>query len=89
MDERERDERERDEREKDERKATSKSRMVIETKIAFLERTVDDLSDVLLDQGRGMEALEARLAKLEARLSDFQNAEGGESDPLEERPPHY
>jgi SlyX protein len=61
----------------------------VESKIAFLERTVDDLSDVLLDQGKALEALGARLAKLEARLFDAQNVEDGPSDPYEERPPHY
>ena len=69
--------------------STSEARNVIESKIAFLERTVDDLSDVILSQGKSLDALGARLAKLEARLHDVQNEEGGEVDPLEERPPHY
>ncbi len=68
---------------------TSETRIAVESKIAFLERTVDDLNDVILTQGKSLDALEARLAKLEARLHDVQNAEGGEVDPLEERPPHY
>ncbi len=68
---------------------TSETRIAVESKIAFLERTVDDLNDVILAQGKSLDALEARLVKLEARLHGVQNAEGGEVDPLEERPPHY
>ena len=68
---------------------TSESRIAVESKIAFLERTVDDLNDVILAQGKSLDALEARLVKLEARLHGVQNAEGGEVDPLEESPPHY
>lgn len=67
----------------------TEARIALESKLAFLERTVDDLNDVILDQARSFEALEARLAKLEARLHDAHNAEGGEPDPLAERPPHY
>ena len=62
---------------------------MFESKIAFLERTVDHLNEAILAQGKTLNELGARLAKLEARLLDVQNAEGGDVDLLDERPPHY
>jgi len=73
----------------DNRENTSDTRIEVESKIAFIERAVDDLNDVILDQARSFEALEARLAKLEARLNEGDNSHGEGLDPLEERPPHY
>ena len=62
----------------------------LEMKIAFLERTTDDLGDVLLAQSSHIEKLEARLRELEDRMASKQEGEPQESaDPLEERPPHY
>lgn len=60
----------------------------IQTKIAFLERGVAELSDVLFRQHREIQTLEAKLKALSERLS------GGQSDetprpPEQERPPHY
>ncbi len=45
----------------------SEHRLVeLEMKLAFLERTNDDLSDVVLEQGRALEQLQARIRRLEA-----------------------
>lgn len=68
---------------------SSDTRNAIESKIAFLERTIDDLSDVILAQGRTLDELASRMARLEARLHEAQDAAGTELDPLEERPPHH
>ena len=35
----------------------------LETKIAFLERTCEELGDVILDQGRSLESLSQRLGR--------------------------
>jgi len=69
--------------------SSSELRNALESKIAFLERTVDDLNDVILAQASALDDLARRLARLEARLCEVQDAAGGEIDPLEERPPHY
>jgi SlyX protein len=62
----------------------------LEIKIAFLERTLEELADVVLDQGRELERLERRLRELDSRLaSKPEGGEGAEVDPLQERPPHY
>lgn len=74
----------------------------IESKLAFAEHTLDDLSEVLADQGRTLEALERRVAEIEERASPGSGVAGageladprGElpeelPDELDERPPHY
>lgn len=65
----------------------SAERIELETKIGFLERTVEALNDVILEQGQTLERFARSLASLEARLGSATEAE--ESDPLLERPPHY
>ncbi len=62
----------------------------LEMKLGFLERTVEDLNEVLLGQNKGIERIERRLKELEERISSKQD--GGQpdmADPLDERPPHY
>ena len=60
----------------------------IQTKIAFLERTAAELSDVVFQQHREIQVLEAKLKSLADRLSGAQSDESPR--PLEqERPPHY
>jgi SlyX protein len=71
----------------------------LETRIAFLEQTLDDLNEVVIDQSRLIQRLEDRLARLEGRLvgdGDPGQAPmpgtGGtpdRTDLLDERPPHY
>jgi SlyX protein len=60
----------------------------IQTKIAFLERAVSELSDVLFRQHREIQVLEARLKALSERLSGAQ-ADEASRPPEQERPPHY
>jgi uncharacterized coiled-coil protein SlyX len=60
----------------------------IQTKIAFLERGVAELSDVLFRQHREIQALEAKLKTLSERLSSAQSDENPRT-PEQERPPHY
>lgn len=70
------------------RKPATAREVELESKLAFLEHTLDALSEVVLEQGKAVEQLGERLARAESRLQ----GEGGpaeESDPLLERPPHY
>ena len=60
----------------------------IQTKIAFLERAVSELSDVLFRQHGEIQALEAKLKALSERLSGAQSDETPRP-PEQERPPHY
>ena len=62
----------------------------LQSKIAFLERTVETLDEVVIEQGREIEGLTKRLALLEGKLRGLVDAaDGEEPDPLSERPPHY
>ena len=60
----------------------------LEIKLAFLERTANELSDVVYKQQQDIVALNERLALLTSRFDAFK-AEGGEYTAEEERPPHY
>jgi uncharacterized coiled-coil protein SlyX len=60
----------------------------IETKIAYLERTTVELSDVVFRQHREIQTLQVRVDALQERL----NAVHAEESPRisdQERPPHY
>ncbi len=60
----------------------------LETKIAFLERANNELSDVVYQQHREIEALRARLESLADRVVALQSEEPPRT--LEdEKPPHY
>ncbi|MCC5988217.1 MAG: SlyX family protein [Pararhodobacter sp.] len=60
-----------------------------EERIAHLTRTVDDLSDLLREQGRQIERLQAQLAHLIEREAE-REAESGASVTLgDEKPPHW
>ncbi len=62
----------------------------LEIKLGFLERTLEELSEVVLGQGKEIERLERRVAQLGERLASKGDGAGdAEPDPLEERPPHY
>jgi uncharacterized coiled-coil protein SlyX len=58
----------------------------IESKIAFLEQTTSELSDVIVRQQQEIRALEAKVARLSELLEAIKEA------PLAadtEKPPHY
>lgn len=59
--------------------------MLLETKIAYYEKTNQDLNEVVIAQGRELDALRLRLQVLERQLRSLDE---GESMP-HERPPHY
>lgn len=60
----------------------------IETKIAFLERANNELSDVVFRQRQEIDGLRAQLAAFAARL-DSNQPEERPYTLEEERPPHY
>jgi uncharacterized coiled-coil protein SlyX len=59
--------------------------VLLETKIAYYEKTNFDLNDVVIAQGREIDSLRKRLEALERQLRALDE---GESVP-HERPPHY
>lgn len=60
----------------------------LESKLAFLERTLELLDEVVREQDQRLEAFERRLAELGERFSKAEG-EAEERDPADERPPHY
>lgn len=64
---------------------TTERFILLETKIAYQEKLLQELSDLLREKGLALERLALRVQRLEHA------AQGeGESEPLpHERPPHY
>ena len=60
----------------------------LETKIAFLERANNELSDVVYRQQREIQGLRAKLDGLAERVSSMRSPDEGRT-PEDERPPHY
>ena len=62
----------------------------LETHVAFQERTLQDLSDVICSQQKEIEDLKSKLENIEERLKQADEAAEGEPSPPEvEIPPHY
>lgn len=58
--------------------------LVLETKVAYQEKLIADLNEVLLERGREIDTLTARVQNLEKAFRE----DPGE-DPGDEPPPHY
>jgi SlyX protein len=61
---------------------------LLEEKLAFLERAVNDLSDVVTRQQKQLDLATDRHQRLIDRLSAME-ADWGPSATAEEKPPHY
>ncbi len=60
----------------------------IETKIAFLESAIAEISDAVFRQHRDIDALREQLATLTTRLQAYEENLAPRM-PQDERPPHY
>jgi uncharacterized coiled-coil protein SlyX len=60
----------------------------VQIKIAYLERAVAELSDVVFRQHREIQTHEAKLKALSDRMMSAQSDERARP-PEQERPPHY
>lgn len=59
----------------------------LEARLAFQDDTIQTLDDVLVEQQRAVERLQAQLGLLARRQEDIQSRMDGEED--EAPPPHY
>ena len=59
--------------------------VTLETKIAFQEKTIADLNDVVVEQSRTFEKLTRRITRLEQQFEQLL----GQHDVPAEKPPHY
>ena len=61
----------------------------METRFAYQEKTIADLNDVVTEQQKSIEKLEAIAEKLTQRIHDLSMAVSGIDAPANEKPPHY
>lgn len=66
----------------------------IETLLSHQEKQIHDLSDMVIAQGREMEALKLRLERLNAKIANVEAGDAGEKLSVTEqaardKPPHY
>jgi len=59
--------------------------VTLETKIAYQEKLIADLNDVVVEQGRAYDKLVRRVTRLEQQVEQLL----GQSDIPAEKPPHY
>ncbi|MEZ5813993.1 MAG: SlyX family protein [Alphaproteobacteria bacterium] len=57
----------------------------IEETLAHQEQQINDLSDMLIAQGRDIEKLQKQLQKLEGKLEQVTESD----QPANQKPPHY
>lgn len=62
---------------------------LLEEKLAYLEKTIEDLSEVVRHQGTELERLTKLTSLLAGRLRDSADAGTGGVFFADERPPHY
>ncbi len=68
----------------------SEERLVeIETKIAFQEKTIEDLNDVIYEQQQEIERLGSICNVLVKRVKELSEFTQGVDAPANEKPPHY
>jgi SlyX protein len=61
----------------------------IETKLAFQEKTIKDLNDVICEQQQEIERLGAICDLLVKQNKEFSQSAPGITAPANEKPPHY
>ncbi len=67
-----------------------KDRLIeIETKLAYQEKTLKELNDVVFQQDLVITKLEKRYEKLAGLLDDHVKNSSGAGGPANEKPPHY
>ncbi|OAN49810.1 SlyX protein [Paramagnetospirillum marisnigri] len=62
--------------------------IALEIRLAHFERMAEDLSDMLVEQGRQIDLQAAQIKRLRERIVEL--AQGGERSPQDDQPPpHY
>ncbi len=61
---------------------------ILETKLAHVEHTVNELSDIIARQQREIDAARGQVKQLALRLAGLEAPQGAGSA-SEEKPPHY
>ncbi|MCG8567630.1 MAG: SlyX family protein [Desulfobacterales bacterium] len=61
----------------------------METRFAYQEKLIADLNDVVTQQQKAIQHLEAVTEKLSQQIEGFSKAVSGIDAPANEKPPHY
>jgi uncharacterized coiled-coil protein SlyX len=61
----------------------------LQIKVAFLEDTLNKLSDEFYHQQRVLDELQTKYLRLQNRLQEYQHDENSDRAILDEKPPHY
>lgn len=61
----------------------------VEELVTHLQRTVEDIHDVVLAQQKQIDACDSRLKRLERDVQTVSRSMPEDRDPEQERPPHY
>ena len=61
----------------------------LETQLAHLERYVDQLNEVIIMQGERLDRALRRLDDAEGQIKSLKNKPDNDTDPIDEKPPHY
>ncbi len=61
----------------------------LEISLAHLQRQYDVLNEVVTEQTSRLDRVVKQIARWEQRLDRLKHAVETESDPLDEKPPHY
>lgn len=67
----------------------SQSNTELETRIAHLERMVEDLSDEVARQAKALDIAERRIVKLMEQAAERELDAGGTIPLADQRPPHW
>jgi uncharacterized coiled-coil protein SlyX len=63
--------------------------MELEMKLAFLERTVEVLNEVILEQGTQLQSISLRIEKMESQARSAGASSPETLRPHDDPPPHY
>ena len=63
--------------------------MDIETKLAYQEKMIKDLNEVVCEQQKAIQRLEAGYKKLANLFQEHSRMISGTNGPANEKPPHY
>lgn len=61
----------------------------METRFAYQEKTIKELNDVIIEQQKAIDKLEAGFAKLTEGFGQLSQVLPGSDGPADEKPPHY
>ena len=61
----------------------------LEIQLAHLQRTCEQLNEVVTDQANIIDQMNGRVGRLDSMVSDLKQASEESGDPLDEKPPHY